>query len=92
MSLTSATLKVDGDVVNRGDLLVEEALVLRGLAGARSGTLTNQAGGTINSGTGSYTVAGLSNAGVLTAHDSTLTIDVAGNLANAGTLSSKSRC
>ena len=89
VSLTSATLKVDGDVVNRGDLLVEEALVLRGLAGARSGTLTNQAGATINSGTGSYTVAGLGNAGTLTAHDSTLTIDVTGNLTNAGTLSSK---
>ncbi len=89
VSLTSATLKVDGDVVNSGDLLVEEALVLRGLAGARSGTLTNQAGGTINSGTGTYTVAGLSNAGTLTAHDSTLTIDVTGNLTNAGTLSAK---
>ncbi len=89
VSLTSATLKVDGDVVNRGDLLVEEALVVRGLAGARSGTLTNQAGGTINSGTGSYTVAGLSNAGTLTAHDSSLTIDVTGNLTNAGTLSAK---
>ena len=89
VSLTSAELNVDAAIVNSGDLLVEQALVLQGLSGARSGALSNLAGATINSGSGSYTVASLSNAGTLTAHDTSLTVDATGTVSNSGTISSK---
>ena len=89
VSLTSAEFKVDGDVVNSGALLVEETLTLLGLNGARSGALSNQAGGTINSGSGSYTITSLTNAGTLIAHDSSLTVDATGTIANSGSISSK---
>ena len=89
LSFAAANLKVDGEIVNSGDLLVEQALVLRGLTGTHSGTLTNTAAGTINSGSGSYSVASLSNSGSLIAHDTTLTVDVTGAVTNSGSVAAK---
>ena len=92
-SLTSAALNVDGAIVNSGDLLVEQALVLSGLTGTHAGALTNQAEGTINSGSGTYAVASLDNAGSLIVHDTVpagaggaLVVEATGDLTNTGLL------
>ena len=70
-------------------LLVEEELLIAGATGTHSGALTNQAGGTSNSGSATYRVASLSNAGLMSAHDTTLTIDASGEVTNSRELSAE---
>ena len=89
-SVTSAELAVDGPIVNSGELLAQQALVLAGLTGRHAGAMSNEAGGVIASGSGSYAVGSLSNAGRLSAHGTTLTADVIGDVTNAGRLSAAS--
>ena len=88
-SAATAHLRVDGPIVNSGNLLAQQALVLRGLSGDRAGALSNRPGGTINSAWGSYRVASLTNGGTLAAYRTTLDVDAAGGVQNTGTMSAK---
>ena len=86
LSGSSADLGVDGAIDNSGAVLVAEALTVGGWSGTQAGALSNRAGGVINSGSGSYRVASLTNAGELTAHDTRLTADVSGEVSNTGSI------
>jgi len=89
LSTSSATFGVDGTISNSGDILVEDGLQIQGSTGARAGSFENTSTGTINAGTLSLAVAHLNNVGTLTAHDATLSTDVAGHVANSGTINAK---
>ncbi|MDE3027095.1 MAG: filamentous hemagglutinin N-terminal domain-containing protein [Paracoccaceae bacterium] len=81
------TLTLDGAFDNGGQVLSNGALVLGGATGVRSGTVTNDAGGTINVARATLTAASLGNAGALSAHGGDLSADLAGDVSNTGALS-----
>lgn len=89
LSTTSASFGVDGSFTNSGNILVEDGLQVLGSSNARAGIIENISGGTINAGTLSLAATHLNNAGTLIAHDGALSGDVAGNIANSGSITAK---
>ena len=83
LSMKGATITSGTTIGNTGEVLVEDALVLR----ATGGTITSS--GTISAGTVAIEAAGLINNGLLTAHDRSVAVALSGNLQNTGTVSAR---